>query len=271
MVALLAALASPASASLGPDWKEPIDAGNLPILAQFVLPPPGTFVASGLSTIAGELGRPLLFGGEEPGDEQDMYWIVITDPVRILFSAGTSIAFEGSATFDTQLWLFDRDGFGLLASNDVTRDDFGSGFFDSSTDRSGVVLTEPGTYLIAVSGIGSEPVDFRGSLLFDFDDDIEVSGPDGQGGGNPIAGWSNRDDAPSDSPLTMRSYTIAFEGAMTLTPGDLDASGSIDGADLGLMLSSWGPCSRPAACPADLDGDGVISGADLGVLLANWT
>ncbi len=48
--------------------------------------------------------------------------------------------------------------------------------------------------------------------------------------------------------------------------GDLDESGAVDGADLGLLLSAWG--SDDAA--ADLDGSGVVDGADLGLLLGGW-
>ena len=51
-------------------------------------------------------------------------------------------------------------------------------------------------------------------------------------------------------------------------PGDLNIDGVINGADLGLMLSSWGPCG--SNCNADLNGDGVIAGADLGLLLSAW-
>jgi hypothetical protein len=51
-------------------------------------------------------------------------------------------------------------------------------------------------------------------------------------------------------------------------PGDLNIDGVINGADLGLMLSSWGPCG--SNCNADLNGDGVIGGADLGLLLSAW-
>jgi hypothetical protein len=50
--------------------------------------------------------------------------------------------------------------------------------------------------------------------------------------------------------------------------GDLDGSGSVDGADLGIMLGSWGPCA--GGCSADLNGDGEVSGNDLGSLLAGW-
>jgi len=50
--------------------------------------------------------------------------------------------------------------------------------------------------------------------------------------------------------------------------GDLSADGVVNGADLGLLLAAWGPCS--GGCQADLNADGVINGADLGALLATW-
>jgi polyhydroxybutyrate depolymerase len=48
---------------------------------------------------------------------------------------------------------------------------------------------------------------------------------------------------------------------------DLDRSGAVDGADLGVLLNAWGPCS---GCPADLDRSGSVDGSDLGALLAAW-
>jgi len=50
--------------------------------------------------------------------------------------------------------------------------------------------------------------------------------------------------------------------------GDLNGNGLVDGADLGTMLGSWGPCA--GSCVADLNGDGEVGGGDLGSLLANW-
>ena len=50
--------------------------------------------------------------------------------------------------------------------------------------------------------------------------------------------------------------------------GDLNVDGVVNGADLGLMLSSWGPCG--ANCPYDLNADGQINGADLGLVLSAW-
>ncbi len=49
--------------------------------------------------------------------------------------------------------------------------------------------------------------------------------------------------------------------------GDIDGDGDVDGADLGALLATWGPCS---SCLADLNHDGTVNGADLGALLTNW-
>lgn len=50
--------------------------------------------------------------------------------------------------------------------------------------------------------------------------------------------------------------------------GDLTGDGDVDGADLSILLGSWGPCAR---CVADINGDGIVNGGDLAVLLAAWT
>lgn len=76
--------------------------------------------------------------------------------------------------------------------------------------------------------------------------------------------------------LTRRLLAAALLGSLAAgsstwadacsCPGDINISGTVDGADLGALLSTWGT-SGPAA---DLDGNGVVNGADLGILLANW-
>jgi hypothetical protein len=50
-------------------------------------------------------------------------------------------------------------------------------------------------------------------------------------------------------------------------PGDLNTDGTVDGADLGLLLTAWGPCP---GCDADFTGEGQVDGADLGLLLTQW-
>jgi hypothetical protein len=49
---------------------------------------------------------------------------------------------------------------------------------------------------------------------------------------------------------------------------DLFVDGQINGADLGALLSQWGP-ALPSTV-SDLNRDGVVNGADLGYLLSNW-
>lgn len=51
-------------------------------------------------------------------------------------------------------------------------------------------------------------------------------------------------------------------------PGDLNGDGIVNGADMGLLLVSWGPCP---GCAADFNGDGIVDGADMGLLLTYWT
>jgi alpha-tubulin suppressor-like RCC1 family protein len=48
---------------------------------------------------------------------------------------------------------------------------------------------------------------------------------------------------------------------------DLNGDGSVDGADLGMMLALWG---TPNPTSGDFNGDGSVDGADLGVMLSKW-
>ncbi len=50
-------------------------------------------------------------------------------------------------------------------------------------------------------------------------------------------------------------------------PADLSGDGTVNGADLGLLLAAWGACPD---CPGDLNGDGLVNGADIGLILAAW-
>jgi hypothetical protein len=52
--------------------------------------------------------------------------------------------------------------------------------------------------------------------------------------------------------------------------GDFNNDGSIDGADLGLLIALFGASAEDNP-QYDLNGDGEISGGDLGILLANWS
>ncbi len=53
----------------------------------------------------------------------------------------------------------------------------------------------------------------------------------------------------------------------TLVTPDLNGDGSVNGADLAILLGAWGG-TDPAA---DLDGDGIVGATDLAILLGSWT
>lgn len=77
--------------------------------------------------------------------------------------------------------------------------------------------------------------------------------------GDPVTGEPLEGFAPAEVLLQW-----VFEGAAC--PGDLDGDGTVAGADLAILLGSWGEQGGAA----DLDGDGVVGGADLAVLLGGW-
>lgn len=70
---------------------------------------------------------------------------------------------------------------------------------------------------------------------------------------------------PGLSNFTIFLDTMTF-GQTAVCAADLDHSGQVDGADIGLLLAGW---STDQAC-LDLDGDGIVSGSDLGLLLSQW-
>ena len=69
------------------------------------------------------------------------------------------------------------------------------------------------------------------------------------------------------------SASIAFDGTLVAigsaqaVPGDMNADGRVDGADLGALLRVWG-LAHPAA---DFTEDGTVDGRDLAFMLAHWT
>ncbi len=66
----------------------------------------------------------------------------------------------------------------------------------------------------------------------------------------------------------IRDFARALADGEPKPPNaDLNDDGQVDGADLGILLSAWGTCTR---CASDLNGDGVVDGADLGILLSFW-
>ncbi|MFG0274649.1 MAG: autotransporter-associated beta strand repeat-containing protein [Phycisphaerales bacterium] len=65
--------------------------------------------------------------------------------------------------------------------------------------------------------------------------------------------------------ITSTNVTLSAINIAPACEADLDGSGAVDGADLGLLLGAWGGSGAE-----DLNGDGAVDGADLGLLLGDW-
>ncbi|MBT8484747.1 MAG: hypothetical protein HKO59_02905 [Phycisphaerales bacterium] len=162
----------------GPDWLETLDAGRTVLTAQ------DTTGAGVLSTIAGSLS---------PGDGEDVFLIEIQDHLGF---AATTMVTAGATEFDSQLWLFDMDGFGLLGNDDDPAGGVGSFIAAPSDDGLTLELPGPGLYLIAITEKGNVPVSQNGLFpLFSFRSPTEISGPDGFAGGDPFGEWSGETGA----------------------------------------------------------------------------
>lgn len=198
----------------GPNWVEEGDAGSNIQTAQPIDSADGQQVTRIFGTITGVA----LFSGGSADDFEDVYQILVTDPVNLFFST------VGTGTnFQTSLWLFDSDGRGLLGNRIAPDSDFNSVFSDNegsemhnfATDETGIVITKPGIYYIAITGFGRQPgsiTTVAGSLspIFFFDHPTEVSGPDGAGGAFPLGGWFGTGQ--------FGSYEVVVEG-VGVVPG----------------------------------------------------
>jgi uncharacterized Zn-binding protein involved in type VI secretion len=184
----LALTALTATALAQVDWTEQGDAGDLPETAQ--------------STGNGALAQ---IQGNLSADDVDMYAIYITDPAN--FSAST----VGGATFDTQLWLFDSDGKGVVFNDDAV----GTTVPQSRIDNSSGCLTDrpPGIYYLAISRYDRDATGCERGLIWLSTPFRAVRCPDGAERASRVAGWSGSTGAGG-------AYTIFLTGAEGATAGD---------------------------------------------------
>jgi hypothetical protein len=274
----LVALAGFASASLatGPEWVEDddgrADAGTTPTDAQ-------TTVGQGpLTKIRGKLdGLEALALGEDglPDDFDDVYLIRIDDPS--LFAATTAIG-GGFSEFDSSLYLFDAAGFGLLGNVTPGDPPAGSGgegdgatLGNAATDPTGVVVDEPGLYLLAVTLTPRTP--FSGSgQMFVFAQSGEVSGPDGKGAGGALAEWNGSSSLHAgpggDYEILLQGVTFALTpGACCFSDGGCLDLVADDCAAAGGAHQGDGSACAAIACPLPVR---VGGGSDKGSLLC-WS
>lgn len=166
------------SACAGPDWVEAGDAGSSFFSAQFPTRPLGI---TQLDSVEGSLS----FGIGEP-DYEDMYFFRITNP------AAFSLSME-FADFNAVMYLFNvtvnHELYGLLGNDNMNDETLLPRLAAMASDGTGVTITQPGDYVLAVTGAGRVPVS-RSGPIFNLASPTEISGADGSGGINPLSGWT---------------------------------------------------------------------------------
>ncbi len=161
-------------------WNEQGDAGDLPETAQ--------------STGSGTLTE---IQGTLDVNDVDMYAIYITDPAA--FSAST----VGGATWDTQLFLFDANGVGVVAEDDT-------GGLQSTINNTAGCITAPGLYYLAITRYNKDPLGCNDGGLWSTNDN---NCPDGPEASSRVNSWTT-------STGTAGAYTIFLTGVEGATAGD---------------------------------------------------
>ncbi len=79
---------------------------------------------------------------------------------------------------------------------------------------------------------------------------------------DPCVFWGHHEW--TDSTSSWRTWVARYEN---YNDADLNRDGTVNQADLGILLADWGCTSD---CVGDIDGDDDTDQSDLGILLANW-
>jgi hypothetical protein len=177
----LALTALTATALAQVDWTEQGDAGDLPETAQAT----GTDTSTPLSSISGALAA----------DDVDMFAIYIADPSA--FQAETNTT---TTNFDSQLWLFDVNG------NGIVHDDDSAGSLRSRITNANNCIPGPGIYYIAISRWNRDPRDCDDNAIW-----TGVSNACAVAGRSRVASWTGSTSAGT--------YQIVLQGAFTAPLG----------------------------------------------------
>lgn len=211
------------------------------------------------------------------GDSWNGSSLILTADRSHLFAARTS---DGLALFLVHDRAIPNDPDGGEAETRVELlEDFDGGFYAVQDDPPGVktgayVLGGPGQSIFAArqvwdvcctDGYAIADLEFGAQALVQFTD------VDGNAANAVIAGlteWRAVGADGSTIPLALEpSRRVRIELLPPEScPADLNGDGTVNGADLGILLASW----NAVGGAADIDGSGLVDGGDLGLLLGGW-
>jgi hypothetical protein len=226
-------------------WTEIDDAGSLTGTAQLVQ-------GDGqLTAIGGMLSG-------SPAVDVDLYVIRIVDIAN--FSAST----RDFATWDTQLFLFDRQGVGVAFNDD---EEGGLTFHSRLSDR---FVDLPGIFFLAITRYNVDALNSGGVGIWANTPFRAERAPDGpHPGDDRLVAWNSNVTAPAGA------YTIALTGAAfvaegVVCPGDVDSDFDVDLGDLSVLLLNFGRSGDATQADGDLDGDMDVDLTDLSLLISNF-
>jgi hypothetical protein len=78
--------------------------------------------------------------------------------------------------------------------------------------------------------------------------------------------WSQNPNAT----ITFPDGTVIGDPGVVECAADVLGTGDIGFFDQLEVLDKWGPCPDPNDCPADVNGDEIVDGADLGIVLGSY-
>lgn len=173
------------------DWTE-LGAGDLPDTAEIIT---GGSLSTPVSSISGFL-QAIPFATGEFLYQVDLFRIQVSN--ASLFSATV----QNGTEFDSALFLFDADGYGVLTNDDGANNSLGGALGLGS-------LSAPGTYYLGIAVGGFKAVDASGNHVFlsgSFTDTLA-----GNPASGPLASWHDSLAIPVTD--NDQSYTISLTGA----------------------------------------------------------
>lgn len=169
-------------------------------------------------------------------------------------------------------YVFHRIGGAWTEQQRLTSPEAGRDRFGSSVSISGIFALVGAEFAFGDKGVkgGGAYLFTRSGTSWNADPILQPSNlntDDAFGHDVAIGGNAYGIGMPFDDTLQGVNTGSAVLGVIPLPSPDLTGDSTVDGSDLGLLLSAWGGAGSAAA---DLNVDGVVNGADLGLLLSEW-